>query len=730
MRTKYLSVSVGLGLSLLINFPSWGDIAVDGAPKSGELDAITVTASADASAQGVQAAYAGGQVARGGRVGVFGSQDIMETPFSITNYTQELIANTQAESVGDVLQNDPAVRVARGFGNYQQLYMVRGLSVYSDDMSYNGLYGLLPRQYLAAEFLERVEVLHGASAFLNGAAPGGSGLGGAVNVSPKRAPNSPLNEFTVGTESGNQVYLAADIARRFGPQENFGVRFNAVRRSGGTGVEDERRALTAFGLGLDYHQDRFRISADVGYQGYHLGQAQPSITILAGPILRAPDASVNQAQPWSFSNERDTFGTLRAELDVTSHITAWIAGGLRDGHEDSVLANPMVTDSAGDTTQYRFDNARRDLVATGEFGVRAKFKTGSVSQQLIASAAAYQLNSKNAYALSNFAGFAGNIFSPIYTGNPPTNDFFTGGELALPLLTARTKTSSAAVADQLGFLDERVLVSVGARYQKIESFSYDYNSGALSSSYGAHRITPVAGIVVRFTTAFSAYANYVEGLVAGDIAPTTYTDISGTFRNVTNAGEVFRPYATRQGEWGLKYDGGTLGGSVSAFYSAKPVYSVNQATATFEVGDYQRNKGVELSLYGLAAPGVRLLGGGSYLSASVANDRPIGAPRWQANVGAEWDLPVLPGFTTTGRIVETARQFADAANTQEVPSWWRLDLGARYTFSVVNYGITFRGRVDNVTNRNQWVSVGGYPGAGYLVLGTPRTFALSGTLSF
>jgi iron complex outermembrane receptor protein len=42
-------------------------------------------------------------------------------------------------------------------------------------MAYNGLYGLLQRQYLAAELVERVEVLHGASAFLNGAAPGGSG---------------------------------------------------------------------------------------------------------------------------------------------------------------------------------------------------------------------------------------------------------------------------------------------------------------------------------------------------------------------------------------------------------------------------------------------------------------------------------------------------------------------------------------------------------------------------
>ena len=73
--------------------------------------------------------------------------------------------------MSDVLQNDPSVRVARGFGNFQELYVVRGFPVYSDDMSYNGLYGLLPRQYVAAEFIERVEVFRGANTFLNGAAP-------------------------------------------------------------------------------------------------------------------------------------------------------------------------------------------------------------------------------------------------------------------------------------------------------------------------------------------------------------------------------------------------------------------------------------------------------------------------------------------------------------------------------------------------------------------------------
>jgi iron complex outermembrane recepter protein len=194
------------------------------------VETVIIRASADASAAGLSKPYAGGQVARGGRVGLFGTQDMMDAPFSGMAFTSDLLQNQQTRSVADVLLNDPAVRNARGFGNFQELYVIRGFPVYSDDMAYNGLYGLLPRQYVASELLERVEVLRGASAFLNGAAPGGSGLGGAINLMPKRATNAPLNEVTLGIESGGQAMLGVDLSRRFGPDSATGVRINAVRR--------------------------------------------------------------------------------------------------------------------------------------------------------------------------------------------------------------------------------------------------------------------------------------------------------------------------------------------------------------------------------------------------------------------------------------------------------------------------------------------------------------------
>lgn len=91
------------------------------APDAPTLGTVTVKASADASAEGLTKPFAGGQVARGGRVGILGTQDIMDTPFSSTSYTHALIQDQQAQSVGDVLLNDAAVRPARGFGNFQQI---------------------------------------------------------------------------------------------------------------------------------------------------------------------------------------------------------------------------------------------------------------------------------------------------------------------------------------------------------------------------------------------------------------------------------------------------------------------------------------------------------------------------------------------------------------------------------------------------------------------------------
>src|SRR6185312_10526076 len=112
------------------------------------------------------------QVESHGSVGVLGTQDALSTPFNLTSYTSKLILDQQAETIGAVLQNDPAVRITYGSGNQSEMFVIRGFALFGDDIAFDGLYGVVPRQLVSPELFESVQVLNGASAFLYGAAPG------------------------------------------------------------------------------------------------------------------------------------------------------------------------------------------------------------------------------------------------------------------------------------------------------------------------------------------------------------------------------------------------------------------------------------------------------------------------------------------------------------------------------------------------------------------------------
>ncbi|QYG03122.1 TonB-dependent siderophore receptor [Massilia sp. NP310] len=722
---KLSPTPVALAAALFVSSTAFAQQAES--PADEKISTVVVTASADASAQGLPAAYAGGQVARGGRLGLLGNVDIMDTPFNSTNYTHALIQDQQARSVADVVQNDPSVRVARGFGNYQELYMIRGFAVGSDDTAYNGLYGLLPRQFVATELMERVEVLRGAHSFINGAAPAGGSIGGSINILPKRAPNQELSEVTVGVETGGQGYGAIDLGRRFGEEGRASVRVNVAHRNGDTAVDREERELSVYSIGVDYRGRGYRLSADVGAQDHQLTNARPSVDLAAGlPMIAAPDASHNFAQPWTISNERHTFGTVRAEVDLGADAVAWAAAGLRNGQEFNILAGIDVNAVDGDATMSRFDNIRKDQVRTGEVGVRGSLRTGFVKHVLSASASGFHSKSRNAYGMSDFAGFASNLYRPRDVA-APSSTFFTGGDMNDPLVTSKTILSGLAIADTMSFMDDKVLVNVGLRHQRIKDFGYDYNTGLENSGYESSKNTPFAAIVYKPRKDLSLYANYSEGLQRGPVA-------SGT--DIVNQGEIFAPYVARQREAGVKYDSGRYGLTAAVFSTSQP--SAYVENRVFGVFGEQRNRGLELSVFGNPVRGLKLLGGLTLIDAEQRvtaggvnqGKDAIGVPQTQLNIGADWMVPGVDGLSLNARTVYTSKQYADGANLQKLPSWTRLDLGATWNTRFMDRDLTLRARVDNVTDKNYWASAGGYPGAGYLVLAAPRSVVVSATVGF
>ncbi|TNF23456.1 MAG: TonB-dependent siderophore receptor, partial [Vibrionaceae bacterium] len=600
--------------------------------------------------------YQGGQVARSGRAGILGNQDFMDTPFSSSNYTSKLIEDQQAKSVGDVLKNDPTVRQAVGYGNFQELYMIRGFPVYSDDMTLNGVYGILPRQYVAAEMLERVEVFRGANSFVNGAAPGGSAIGGSINLVPKRAGSEPLTRVTLGTQSGGQAYGAMDVARRFGDNQENGVRVNVVARNGDDAVDDQETQLGVLSLGFDHQGENFRMSADLGYQDHHIDAPRPSVTP-GSAIPSLPSSEANYAQDWTYTDEKQLFGVVRGEYDFSSQTTGWIAGGMRRGKEHNLLANPTA-DADGNLTAYLFENVREDTVMSGDTGVRHEFSTGSVGHTVVVSGSVYQSRSKNAYVMSSSTD-VGSLYD--YDSLEQFAGLYYGGSLSDPKETERVTYSSAALADTLSLFDDQVKVMLGARLQRLETRSFDYSTGEKTGDYSKTALTPSVGVVYQPTLDISLYANYSEALLPGETAPADSSNPTG---------EVLKPNRSEQYEVGAKYDNGSYGAVVSLFQISKPSYMYDSNNYYTDNGE-QRNRGIELSAFGEPIESVKVLGGVTLIDAEIVKNadattegkQAIGVPKVQANVNIEWATPFVEGLTLEGRTLYTGSQYASADNS-------------------------------------------------------------------
>lgn len=682
------------------------------------------------------------QVTSEGALGALGDRTALETPFNVRNYTAQLILDQQAETLGEVLENDPSVRITQGFGNQSELFVIRGFPLSGDDVALDGLYGITPRQLVSPELYDRVQVLNGSSAFLFGAAPGGSGLGGGINLIPKRAEKTLLRA-TASYAGDSVVGGNIDVGTRFGADEAFGFRVNGVYRDGDTPIDDERRSVRVIGADLDFRSGPGRFFLDFGYEDQRAYQPRPQVrlanTTLAIP--RVPGADANYAQPWAFTKLRDIYVLARTEVDVAPGWTAYLAGGLRDGREDGDYATPTVTNAVtGAATQARLFVPREDNNESGQLGVRGKFSLAGTSHAVSAGGTLVIAENRNAFASGGYrtatGGFATttptNIYAPVAVPRPVDLPG-TGGDLANPPRASLTRFGSLFASDTIGLFDDRVLVTGGLRQQQLTVETFNRTNFGRVTRYDRSATTPVVGVVIRPTASVSLYGNRIEGLVQGPTAPTNGT--------ITNPGEVFAPYRTTQYEVGAKWEIRRLTATLALYRTTQPNgYSIATPTpaapaaTTFVVDGRQRNQGIELGFNGEPVAWLRVIGGGAINDATLRRtaggltdgNAAIGVPDYQVNLGLEVIPPFLRAATVTGRVVQTGRQYLDTTNRQRLSDWTRFDLGLRYILVADEHPVTLRVSAENIDNRRYWTSAFG----GYLLQGQPRTVKASVTVEY
>jgi iron complex outermembrane receptor protein len=688
------------------------------------LAAVNVTAGAPL-AEELARPYAGGQVARGARLGMLGNRDMMETPFNITAYTADVVENQQARTVADVLANDPSVRFTTSSGHLYENFRVRGFDVNAGDLSVNGMFGMVPGGHVPVEFLERVEVQKGPGALFTGMPPGG-GVGGVVNLVTKRATDDPLTRVTVDYTSDSQIGTHVDVGRRFGDTKQVGVRVNAAWRDGDTTLDGQSKKRDFLSVGTDYRGESLQLSADAYYSKEQIQGGTPAMfwfnNALASP-LSAPDPKTNYF--------KGVYGTLensgvmmRADYEINDKLSAFgavgmqhhdYAGFINGTHARQIQANGNFTGIA--TGQYGFTDS-----VTAEAGLRSRFKTGSVGHEVVLQTSSLVQESGSATVAG--VAYASNLYNP-----KPANIGRLPGRAGK---TSESTLTSVALADTLSFAEDKVLLTLGLRDQRVETRNFNGTTGAeIFPAYDRSVVTPAAGLVLKpWAAPVSLYGNYVEGLSKGD----TVTDVtSPQYR------QTFAPYQTKQSEVGVKWDAGTFTNTLALFQVEKP--SLIQTTVggrnIYTDDGERRHRGLEWNSFGELSRNVRLLGGAAYTQAvmtrtpgnTMNGQTAVGVPKWQINLGAEWDTPWLPGLTLTGRVTHSSTQYLNLANTHEIPAWTILDLGARYSTRIQERKVVFRANLNNAFDK-RYFSGSFSDNNSMATLGAPRTVTLSASMDF
>ena len=692
---------------------------VQAAESSGEatpLPEVSVVSN-DSSFGSLPPSYAGGQVATGSQLGVLGNVDIMDAPFSATAYTEQLIADQQSWTVGEVLRADPSVRFTTPAGHNAENFTIRGFDINSSDLAFNGLYGLLPQTHVPTQFLERVEIFRGPSAMLSGISPTGA-VGGVINLVPKRAGNDPLTRVSALYESNARFGLGLDVGRRFGDAKEFGVRFNGLLSDGETSLDDQEKQERLASLGLDYRGKDWRLELDAYVSTQDQSNGSPLMVGFSSlkHVLSAPDASLN-ALRGTYASQQTKGVLVRGEYDLSKQWTAYAALGYMHYDYDGYLngTRVVVLNDAGDARGQTYNQQGYTENLSGEAGVRGTFLTGSVFHQLNVNVSLLK-GDVGAGSVSNSSTYTTNIYNPISSpklANAP-------GSVTQ---TSDNTYSAFSLADTMSMLDDSVLLTLGARLQQVKQ------EMATPKPYDEQALTPLAGLVFKpWGKDVSLYANYIQGLSQGVTVGSTYA----------NVGETLAPYKTTQAEAGVKWDAGRITNTLSLFRISKPSTVVNDngtSLPTLALDGDQRNTGLEWTIFGEIMPSVRLLGGAAYThgeqvqAAVPANNGKTapGVPEWTANLGAEWDTPWVQGLTLNALLTYTGAQYLDAANTLEIPSWNRWDVGARYATRIADKDVVFRAGIENLADSNYWA---GRFNEGYATVGEPRTYKLSVTTDF
>lgn len=663
-----------------------------------------------------------GKLKKKASLNILGEKDVLDTPFTIRNYSDQAIQDSHAHTIMDVLKIDPSIRTTTNSGHLNENFNIRGFNVNWDDLNLNGAYGMAPSGRVSTDILSSVTVLKGPNALIAGMAPGGS-VGGVVVANTKRA-DKELTRVTANFEDEGFYKSGFDVARRFGENQEFGARVSANYGQGEhvvEGLEDETISAV---MGLDWTTDKAKINLDAYSTKDDRNGGSPAMVSFAtlGKVLDAPDGRSNYL-PNLWGSQSANYIGLSGEYKLLDNLKVIAGVGTAEQKYQGHLFGTrlVVTDAAGNANSQYYHVKMNQRNTAANLGLEGAFQTGSV-QHVVGLRADYLHRDTNMHSKAGETKFLTNLYNPSNLGSMP----------AAPSIsqTADNDYISYSFTDQISLLDDKLQFILGARYQDIDI----KNPTKPENNYSEDKVSPSLGIVVKpWGEDVSLYASYVEGLSQGSTVNN---------KDDANDGTTFAPFQTKQYEIGAKYQHGSWLHTLAAYQIEKPstitetfATPVNDYTQITTDGGETKSKGVEYGFSGNIIDDLIVWGNLAYIdvkyekntTANIVGNSVEGQPEFTAGLGLEYHLPQVEGFSVNTRVNYVDSQYLNNSNTLELPNYTLLDVGAKYTTNVGGVDTTFRANIDNVTDEKYWAGVFN---SGFTTLGSGRTYKLGVSFDF
>lgn len=644
-------------------------------------------------------------------VGGFGDTPIAKLPMQASIVSSERMTDRGLISLAGLTSLDASVGDAYNSAGYVSYLKIRGFDL---DNRFNYRRDGLPINAETAISLynkSSLEVLKGTSGIQSGT----SAPGGLVNFVVKR-PTVELTSVTLAASDRGTLDTSMDWSRRFsdghGNDKAFGLRVNveaAKLRPQLHDAEGNRWLLAAAGDWRVSRETLVEAEVELSRQSQ---PSQPGFSLLGSTLPDAksidPRTNLNN-QSWS---QPVVFEGRTASLRVTHQLNSdWklqAHGAIQRLVTDDRLAYPFgctasdgtyygssyCPDGTFDQYDFRSDNEHRNSEAL-DLSAQGKLDIAGMRHDLTTGVLFSRFRSRLQGQAYNYAG-TGNIWGTLPTVADPS---LTGTN------TDRTERSTELYLRDAVQLSERWQGWLGLRHTRLKRDSWLVNAapgGENPTSYSQSLTTPWLGASYAIDPQLMAYASWGEG-VESDVAPNR--------PEYANKGRALPAIRSKQWEFGLKSGSRAVDWSVNYFDIRKAAtrdVDAGGGLVSRMLDGTQHHRGIEAQADlkwtggGLLASAMKLrarIEGSS--DASLNGLKPANVPETSVKLQAHQNAG-LAGLELQAGLVYEGKRMVLPDNSIGIPSWTRLDLGAKYEQNVGRQLLIWRVGVDNVTDRRAW----------------------------